>query len=68
MNEFMARDTNKPLTFQLPDGDVVPLVTWEYITSKLESNLSTTIDAIEEINKDLNIINNRIGEWLKESE
>ena len=64
----MAHDTNKPLTFQFPDGDVVPLVTWEYIVSKLESNLSTTIDAIEEINKDLNIINNRIGEWLKESE
>lgn len=67
MNEFMARDANKPLTFQLPDGDSVSLVTWEYIVNKLESNLSTTIDTIEEINKDLNIINDRIGEWLKES-
>lgn len=63
----MARDPKKPLTFQLPDNDNVALVTWDYIINKLTEDLTETIDVVEEINKDLKLIDAKIGKWLEES-
>lgn len=64
----MARKTLTPLTFFLPDGDRVDLCTWDYIESILEIKLSPMIDAIKKENIDLQNIDNKLSEWISDSD
>jgi hypothetical protein len=67
VNNIMARDDNTPLTFQLPDGDNVALITWGYVVSKLEEVLTPTLDSIEIINISLEKIDNKLSQWVDEN-
>ena len=59
----MARDDKKPLTFILPDGDDVSLITWQYVVSKLEESLGPVLDKIELINESLTMIDEILYVW-----
>lgn len=56
-----------PMTFKLPDGDVVELMTWDGIVLKLGEELSPLVNKIGDINTQLIRIDNRIEEWLEEN-
>lgn len=58
------RDKKLPMTFNLPDGDVVALITWEYVLDKMEANLGPVISQLGNINGYLNRIDQRIDVWL----
>lgn len=64
----MARDNKIPVTFNLPDGDVAVVVTWEYVMDKLEEFLTPVADSVESINNDLERINNKLTQWIPEDE
>ena len=62
----MARDEKTPVTFDLPDGDSVSLIPWAYVVDKFNTILRDPLDNIELINKDLERIDKKIGQWLSE--
>jgi|LSQX01.1.fsa_nt_gb hypothetical protein len=62
----MAIDNKTPLIFKLPDGDIVALPTWDYIINKLEEALTPTLDSIEIINSKLQLIDNKLTQWIEE--
>lgn len=59
-------DPTQPLTFELPDGNTVNLITWEYVMKKLEEELSATLSYLSDNNTQLKQIEDRIDEWLAE--
>lgn len=59
-------DDTKPVTFELPDGDVANLITWAYVVKKLNEQLQPTITEIGKINTALTRINTRVDQWLEE--
>lgn len=58
----MLFDDKVPVTFNLPDGDSVSLVTWAYITHKLNEELTPIVNSIDQINKHLTTIDTKLGE------
>ena len=64
----MARDPKTPVTFNLPDGDSVALIPWDYVIDKLNEFLTPVADSIESINSDLTRIDNKLSEWVDEDE
>ena len=64
----MARDSKMPLTFFLPDNDVVSLVTWDYIADKLTDALNPLVSSLESTNKSLMVINNKLESLLSKDE
>lgn len=64
----MARDTKTPLTFFLPDNDVVSLVTWDYIADKLTDALNPLVSSLESTNKSLKVINDKLEGLLSKDE
>lgn len=64
----MARDQKIPVTFTLPDGDVVSLITWEFVLDKLQQNLNPTVTKLGEINNHLKQIDNRLAEMILEQQ
>ena len=44
-----ARDNTIPVTFELPDGDTVELITWDFVLKKLDEDDLTweQIDSLE---------------------
>ena len=60
----MARDQKIPVTFTLPDGDVVSLITWEFVLDKLQKNLNPTVTKLDEINNHLKQIDDRLAEMI----
>lgn len=65
---YMARDQKIPVTFKLPDGDVVSLITWEFVLDKLQQNLNPTVTKLGEINNHLKQIDNRLAEMIEEQQ
>ena len=57
----MARDQKIPVTFVLPDGDNVSLITWEFVLDKLQKNLNPTVTKLDEINNHLKQIDDRLA-------
>lgn len=65
---YMARDQKIPVTFKLPDGDVVSLITWEFVLDKLQQNLNPTVTKLGEINNHLKQIDDRLAEMIEEQQ
>jgi len=63
-----ARDNTIPVTFELPDGDTVDLITWDFVLKKLEEEMAETLAYLSDNNDQLTRIENRIDEWLAEQE
>ena len=55
-----------PLTYELPDGDVVQLCTWEFVLAKLTQLIDPLVQLLTIENQDLTGIKNRIDEWIEE--
>lgn len=53
----------QPLQFDLEDGDVVYLCTWEFVKSKLDELIIPLTSAIEAENQSLSIINAKLISW-----
>lgn len=53
----------QPLQFDLEDGDVVYLCTWEFVKSKLDELIIPLTSAIEAENQSLSIINEKLISW-----
>lgn len=64
----MDFDQRMPLTFELPDGDVASVITWEYVIYQLEQQLGKSLDHMESINSNLEVIDNKLTQWLPEEE
>ena len=62
----VLRDDSQPVNFELPDGDVVSLVTWAYILKKLDTELNGTVASLFSINEYLKRINSRVDTRLEE--
>ena len=60
----MARDQKILVTFVLPDGDNVSLITWEFVLDKLQKNLNPTVTKLDEINNHLKQIDDRLAEMI----
>lgn len=52
-----------PLTFDLPDGDVVELCTWPYVLYRLNDLINPLTECIIAENRSLDVINNKLIEW-----
>lgn len=63
----MARDNKIPVTFLLPDGDIAELITWDYVVDKLTKTLSGMMDDMDDINRHLTRIDNKLTSWLPEN-
>lgn len=63
-----ARDNTIPVTFELPDGDIVELITWDFVLKKLDEEMAETLAYIADNNVQLKRIEDRIDEWLAEQE
>lgn len=59
-------DPKQPVEFELPDGDIVLLPTWDYIMAKFETGLNPTLQLIETINESLSNIDVRLNDWFKD--
>ena len=46
-------DPKQPLTFELPDGRLVNLITWEYVEDRLDQELSPVVVDLGGINEQL---------------
>lgn len=64
----MARDNKIPVTFLLPDGDIAELITWDYVVDKLTKTLSGMMDDMDDINRHLTRIDNKLTSWLPEND
>ena len=64
----MTRNPKTPLTFFLPDNDVVSLVTWDYIADKLTDALNPLVSSLESTNKSLKVINDKLESLLSKDE
>lgn len=64
----MPRDPKTPVTFNLPDNDSVSLVTWEHVIDKISTGLAPSLDAMESINKSLEVIDNKLSQLIEEKE
>lgn len=58
------RDQRIPVTFDLPDGDSVALITWEFVVDKCNDILSGIIDNISLMNVDLARIDTKLDDWI----
>ena len=65
-NNEKSFDPKQPLTFELPDGNIVNLITWDYVEDRLDKELSPMISDLEGIKAQLMRIEARIDEWLEE--
>jgi len=61
----MAHDDKTPVTFILPDGDNVALVTWSYISDKLSGVIDPLATSISLINQSLTAIDTKLDDWIK---
>jgi hypothetical protein len=69
MAEFITNDSNRPVTFNLPDNDEVALIPWQYVLDRLTEDLQPTITEMQSINVHLNQISTKLNDWIpKEGE
>ena len=61
----MTHDDKTPVTFILPDGDNVALVTWSYISDKLSGVIDPLVTSISRINQSLTAIDTKLDDWIK---
>lgn len=59
-------DDKTPLTFDTPDGDTIILPPWDYIVDKICYLLEPTIEKMHNINQSLEVIDNRLDDWIPE--
>lgn len=62
----MARNNETPLTFNLPDGDSVQLITWEFVLKQLEELTRGTFDKMAASNGHLENIAKKLEEWASD--
>lgn len=63
----MAFDPNKPLTFQLPDGQC-EVITVQYLESLLNDYVVPITAAVQAIGGQLDRIDERCQEWLDDQQ
>ena len=63
----MARNKATPVTFNLPDNDVVQLITWEFVLEKLNKQLQPTLDLMAENNTHLDHIATKLESYIDDS-
>jgi hypothetical protein len=56
------------LRFDLPDGDVVYLCTWEFVKSKIDEIVVPMTSTLTLINQSLESINNTLVGWIPDEE
>lgn len=66
--DFSINDTNRPVTFKLPDNDEVNLIPWEYVIDRLSVDLAPSLTAITKANDALETIDTRLGELMNSDE
>lgn len=59
---------DSPVVFDLPDGDYVSLIPWEYVLSQLEAQLRPTMELMRQTNTALRVIDNKFIEWEEGSD
>lgn len=64
----IQRDPKTPVTFMLPDNDVVSLIPWEFVVAKFDEILQGPLDDMELINNDLERIDKKLGKFLDNGE
>ena len=60
-------DDKLPVTFMLPDGDQVALVTWAYIVDKVTTQLTPIVNALGKTNEHLAKIDEKLDEWTEQN-
>lgn len=64
----MARNQETPLTFNLPDGDSVQLITWEFVLKQFDELTRSTFDKMAASNGHLENIAKKLEEWASDDE
>lgn len=64
----MARNQETPLTFNLPDGDSVLLITWEFVLKQFDELTRSTFDKMAASNGHLENIAKKLEEWASDDE
>lgn len=62
----MARNQETPLTFNLPDGDSVQLITWEFVLKQFDELTRSTFDKMAASNGHLENIAKKLEEWASD--
>lgn len=65
---IMARNSATPVTFELPDGDHVELITWDFVLDKLDTLMEPIFDKMYLSNAHLDAIATRLEELANDEE
>lgn len=64
----MARNQETPLTFNLPDGDKVECITWDFVLAETGKRMEPILDVIGDNIKHLKAIADKLEEWASDDE
>lgn len=64
----MAREPKDPVVFDLPDGDRLSLITWDFVLDKFESILRPICEDISATTANIDAINDIVDTWPKKTE
>lgn len=64
----MARNQETPLTFNLPDGDHVECITWDFVLAETAKRMEPILDVIGDNIKHLKAIADKLEEWASDDE
>lgn len=62
----MARNTATPVTFDLPDGDRVELITWDFVLEQFNTRMEPVFEKMYATNAHLDAIATRLEEMINE--
>lgn len=65
---IMARNSSTPATFELPDGDKVELITWDFVLDKLDGLLGPVFEKMYKNNEHLSNIADRLEVFIEDTE
>ena len=65
---IMARNSATPVTFELPDGDKVELVTWDFVLDKLDKLLTPVFEQMYASNEHLSNIAEKLEGFASNGE
>ena len=60
----MARNKETPLHFDLPDGDSVDLITWDFVLKELDNQLKGSLIKMSESNEHLKKIADKLESFI----
>lgn len=65
MADFTITNSNRPVTFKLPDDDEVALIPWQYVLDRVTADLEPTLSELKTINTALKVIDDKLTEWTE---